>query len=157
MKKIKLFCGILIGLMLFSSFKSEDKVISNSIIGTWKGVKKVRVCETGSEDSYYYNSCEKKTRFIFSENGSLRLNLYSDTDEGCEYESFTGTWSVNGTEITTKIFGQTITEEILKLTKNVMRLGLDYTNKIDYDNNCFDDDGHIRLISYEYTEFKRVK
>ncbi len=56
MKRIKLFCFILIGLMISSSCSSDDNSNNDipnletaSIVGLWKPMFHVSVCSTGSE------------------------------------------------------------------------------------------------------------
>ena len=97
MKKMKLFLGILIGLLIISSCSSDDDSNSDtgSIIGTWKPIKEVDVCSTGFEDVYDFDSCEQTGRIIFSEDGTLNITEYDLENGNCEqYYNSTGTWTL---------------------------------------------------------------
>tara|TARA_R110001606_G_scaffold397909_2_gene575660 strand:- start:44 stop:505 length:462 start_codon:yes stop_codon:yes gene_type:complete len=153
MKKMKLFCGILIGLMIFSSCSNDDdsNSDSNSIVGTWKAIKEVDVCSTGNEDVYDFDSCEQTGRTIFSENGTLSITEYDLENGNCEqYYSAIGTWSLSGNNLTVTTEGETNNPTFFELSNNVLRIGY-----YDADPNDPCDGGN--LPSHYYTEFVRVE
>jgi len=149
MKKLKLFCGILIGLMIFSSCSKEDAL--SPIIGTWKPVKDVEVCSTGSEEIYNFDSCEQTGRLIFNKDGNFSISAYYLSGNDClfEYKDY-GTWAITNGNLSIKEDG--ITEQVtyFELSGNTLRVG-QYEDDPDY--FC---DGE-NLLSHYYMEFVRVE
>jgi hypothetical protein len=153
MKKMKLFCGILIGLMIFSSCSSDDdsNSNSNSIVGTWKGIKEVDVCSTGSEDIYDFDSCEQTGRLTFSENGTLNITEYDLINGNCELDyTRIGTWVIDNGNLSVTIAGDTDEVTFFEVSSNTLKLG-----QYDSDPNDPCDGGN--LPSHYYTEFVRVE
>ena len=153
MKKMKLFCGILIGLMILSSCSSDDdsNSNSNSIVGTWKGIKEVDVCSTGSEDIYDFDSCEQTGRLTFSENGTLNITEYDLINGNCELDyTRIGTWVIDNGNLSVTIAGNTNEITFFELSSNTLKLGQDGS---DPDDPC--DGGN--LPSHNYTEYVRVE
>lgn len=154
MKKIKLFCGILIGLMIFSSCSSDDDNSTNStsIVGIWKPIKEVDVCSTGNEDIYTYDSCEQTDRVTFESNGNVNeTSYYLNGNSDCVLDyTENGTWEINNGNLTITQQGQTIQITFFELTGNTLKLG-----QYDNDSNDLCDGGN--LPSLYYTEFVRVQ
>ena len=153
MKKMKLFCGILISLVIFSSCSSDDDSNSNlnPIVGTWKGIKEVDVCSTGSEDISNFDSCQQTGRLTFSENGTLNFTQYELINGNCELAvTDTGTWVIDNSNLTIGIAGNTIEITFFELSSNTLKIGRYFS---DPDDPC--DGGN--LLSHNYTEFVRVE
>jgi hypothetical protein len=149
MKKMKLFCGILISLVIFSSCSSDDDL--NSIVGTWKGIKEVDVCSTGSEDIFDFDSCEQTGRLTFSKNGTLNVTQYELINGSCELsDTLTGTWVIDNGNLTIGIAGNTNEVTFFELSSNTLKLG-----RYSSDPNDPCDGGN--LPSHNYTEFVRVE
>lgn len=153
MKKMKLFCGILIGLMIFSSCSSDDdnNSDSTSIVGIWKPIKEVDVCSTGNEETYDFSTCEQMTRITFSSNGAF-IDTEFDNDSGdcLEYFNETGTWTLNGNNLSITLDGETNNPTFFELTNNTLRIGY-------YDNDADDPCDGGNLPSHYYTEYTRVE
>ena len=150
---MKLTFGILLALMVFSSCSSNDdsNSSSNSIVGIWKPVKEVEVCSTGSEQVYDYSSCEQNGRTTFSENGTFNITEFDLNNGNCEeYYNSSGTWELNGDNLTVVLDGETIIPTFFELTNNRLRIGY-----YDADPNDPCDGGN--LPSHYYTEFSRVQ
>lgn len=106
MKKTKLFCGILIGLMIFSSCSSDDDGNNDgnndsSIIGTWKTTKEIFVDSGGIMTTNNRDDCEQMGRIVFSSNGSFSEsgffsgmdssgNCIQDTNNSGQWEIING-------------------------------------------------------------------
>jgi len=153
MKKMKLFCGILIGLMIFSSCSSDDdsNSNSNSIIGTWKGIKEVDVCSTGNEQTYNFDACEQTGRLTFSENGTLNITEYDLVNGNCEQDyTLIGTWVIDNGNLSVTIAGDTDEVTFFEVSSNTLKLG-----QYDSDPNDPCDGGN--LPSHYYTEYTRVE
>ncbi len=153
MKKMKLFFGILISLVIFSSCSSDDDSNSNlnPIVGTWKGIKEVDVCSTGSEDISNFDSCRQTGRLTFSENGTLNFTQYELINGNCELaDTDTGTWVIDNSNLTIGIAGNTIEITFFELSSNTLKIGRYFS---DPDDPC--DGGN--LLSHNYTEFVRVE
>ncbi|PQJ17042.1 hypothetical protein BST93_10240 [Nonlabens tegetincola] len=139
--------------MIFSSYSSDDNsnINSGSIIGTWKPIKEVNVCSTGSEIVYDFDSCIQTGRLIFFNNGTVSDTGYKLQNGNCEqYYHETGTWSLNGNNLTAKIEGDTNNPTFFELTNNTLRIGY-----YDADPNELCDGENLR--SYYYDEFVRVE
>ena len=153
MKKMKLFCGILISLVIFSSCSSDDDSNSNlnPIVGTWKGIKEVDVCSTGSEDISNFDSCRQTGRLTFSENGTLNFTQYELINGNCELAvTDTGTWIIDNSNLTIGIAGNTNEVTFFEFSSNTLKLGRYFS---DPNDPC--DGGN--LPSHNYTEFVRVE
>jgi hypothetical protein len=153
MKKMKLFCGILIGLLIFSSCSNNDDSNSNStsIVGTWKPIKEVDVCSTGSEEAYDFDSCEQTSRLIFNDNGSFSENSYYLSGNDCvlDYED-NGTWTIANGNLSVNYGSSNEQVTFFELSGNTLRLG-------QYDNDPNDPCDGGNLPSHYYTEFIRVE
>ncbi|AOW20729.1 lipocalin-like domain-containing protein [Urechidicola croceus] len=153
MKKMKLFCGILIGLMIFSSCSSDDDSNSDStsIVGIWKPIKEVDVCSTGSEETYDFSICEQKSRVTFSSNETLNITDFDDNTGDClEDYNENGTWSLTGDNLSVTLNGETNNPTFFELTNNTLRIGY-------YDNDENDPCDGGNLPSHYYTEYTRVE
>ena len=157
MKKIKLLHGILVGLLILSSCSSDDDSNSNSssIIGTWKTIRVVDVCSTGSEEIYDYNSCQQTGRVIFYENGTFSGTGYELTNGNCEQiDSSTGTWLLNGDNLIITTEGeQTENYTLLELTNNILKFRGEFIDPSPLFDTC---DGE-NLVSHYYEELVRVE
>lgn len=152
MKTMKLFCGLLIGLLVFTSCSSDDDASASEelLIGTWKPVKEVDVCSTGNEEIYILDDCEQTGRITFASSGTLSILEYLLINDICE-EDFNamGTWVLNGDNLTVTIEGDTITPTFLEVYDNFLRIGY---HDVDPNNPCDGDN----LPSHYYTEYVRV-
>ncbi len=153
MKKIKLFCGILIGLMIFSSCSSDDDNSNPeppSLIGIWKQVNEIDYCSTGSQETINSSTCEQNGRFNFNSNGTYNVTSYELEGNDCNLVSEeNGTWEINnGSLIITNQDGS-IEFTTFELTENTFKTGIE---QIDQGEPC--NDGH--LIGYELN-FVRVE
>jgi hypothetical protein len=156
MKKMKLFCGILIGCMMLSSCFGNDAFNFDtdpiySIVGSWKEIRFVKVCSTGSEDITDAGSCIQTGSTTFSENGSFSITEYNLTNGNCELDITTiGSWVIEDGNLTVTIDGNTIEVTLFELSGNTLHLG-------QYDSGLYNscDDGS--LVSYHYTELLRVE
>ena len=100
MKNLKVLIGILITLLVFSTCSKDDndkelEPSVNLLIGTWKPLKEVDVCSTGSESISEYSLCEQKSRLIFTSHSNPDLEsdgtykyiiFYDDTECSSEDE-----------------------------------------------------------------------
>ena len=138
------------------SCSNDEGSVSNTnpnsiaIVGTWKAIKAVDVCSTGSEQVFNLSSCEQMGRTIFSENGTLVLINYTETLFNCEQSSsFNGTWFLDGENLTITT-DQTYDYSFFEVTDSTLRLG-------DYDSsqNLTCDGGNP--LSHYYTEFEKVE
>jgi len=134
MKKFFTFYSILILSLVFISCSSEDKKESESItdliVGNWKLSKQVYVCSSGSEQVFEFNSCAKQSGYIFSihsnpnleDDGDLLISTYYLENGNCsEDDTQTGTWSVDGDNLTIKMNGQpTVILTLLEVTENTL-------------------------------------
>ena len=79
MKEIKLFCGILIGFIIFTSCSTDQNETppNDPIIGEWKAVK-----ETQSSNnrilSEITSECYRQGRITFNVNGSYNNNYFEE-------------------------------------------------------------------------------
>ena len=156
MKKIKLFYGILIGLMIFSSCSSnegsdeESNPESISIVGIWKPVKEIDVCSTGNEETSIFSTCLQMTRLTFNLNGTLNNQEYSENTGDCVENFGEGNWSLTGGNLSITISGETNNPTFFELTNNSLKIG--YYDS-DPDNPC---DGGS-LPSHYYTEYLKME
>lgn len=153
MKKMKLFCGILIGLLVFTSCSSDDdaSTVEELIIGTWKPVKEVDVCSTGNEDTYILDDCEQTSRITFASSGTINVienYLFNDI---CEEDfNATGTWVLIDGNLTVSIEGDVSSPTFLEIYDNLLRVGF---YDADPNNPC--DGGN--LPSHYYIEYERAQ
>ncbi|MBR9845397.1 MAG: lipocalin family protein [Algicola sp.] len=150
MKKKTLFCGILIGLMIFSSCSSDDDSNSNSpsIVGSWKQINEIDFCSTGSQDVLILNSCEQTGRWILSDNGTYTRTFYELVDNDCILD-FTdnGTWEINNGNLTiTSNFEGSFEFTTFELTQNTLKIGAD-ENSADPDP-C--NDGFLTSFTFDF-------
>ena len=155
MKKIKLFCGILIGLMILSSCSSNENSDEESnperisIVGIWKPIQRVEICSTGNEETYDFSICEQMSRITFYLNGELNITEYKLVDGNCDQDyTENGTWIINNDNLSTTFSVDTDEFTILELSSNTLKFGSDS----DPSNLC--DGGN--LPSHFYTVFTKV-
>jgi len=164
MKKLNLIFGILITLLVFSTCSKDDndkelEPSVNLLIGTWKPLKEVYVCSTGSESISEYSLCEQKSRLTFTlhSNPDLEtdgvfksLSYYDNDDSDCySHSEDVGTWSLDGDSLSVTSEGETNTPTYFKLTANTLKIGW-------YDDDPYDTCDGGQLHSHYYTEFVRV-
>ncbi len=146
-------CLLLI--MVFGCSSENDNDLepnSTLFIGTWKPIKEVEICTTGSEDAYLYSACEQEGRLIVNPNGTFyQTYFYEYIDNMCEEDGLSsGTWVI----VNDKLF---VTEEgfqkteitFFEVNKNILRVGL---YEIDPEYTC---DGN-NLPSHLFMEFIKV-
>lgn len=151
---MKLFFGILMGLIIFSSCSSNDdsNISSSLIIGIWKPIKDVGVCSTGDEVTNDYDPCEQTNRLTFNEDGSYSESSYYLSGNECllEYEG-DGTWIItNGDLSITLGDGTFIQVTFFELSENILKTGL-------YENVPSDLCGDGNMLTLRYTEYLRVE
>ena len=82
MKKIKLFFGILVGLMIFSSCGNDDDTDpdfdEDLIVGVWKPIKHIDVCSSGNESVEVASVCEQLSRITFTSDGVIKAVTFAD-------------------------------------------------------------------------------
>ncbi len=151
MKKVKLFCGILIGLFIFTNCSNSDdsNINSNSIIGTWKPIKDVNICSTGSEEIIDYSSCLQMSRTTYNSDGTFNSKEYSDETGNCKEFSYSGTWKIEGKKLILIINGETNVPNYFELTKNTLRIGF-------YDSILQNDQCGNGKLTNSYAEFIKV-
>ena len=151
MKKLNLFIGLLIGFMILSCSSDDDNSNSNNLIGTWKPIKEVDICSTGSEQVSEYSECRQTGRLTFSSNESMTVTVY-EVDLGvCEQiYNANGTWTLNGDDLTITIAGETDSPTFFELTNNTLRIGY-------YDSDPNDPCDGENLPSHYFTEYTRVQ
>ena len=141
MKKMKLFCGILIGLMIFSSCSSDDdnNSDSTSIVGIWKPIAEVGVCQDGSEQIDEYSISEQESeKLTFNINGTFS-GIYN------------GTWEITNGKLFLTENGITDEATFFELTNNRLRIG-------SIEENPFDDPCSVSVgLSHYYTEYTKVE
>ena len=154
MKRLK-YLGLLVLLIITicacSSNDDNDNTSNNNpIVGTWKPLKFVDVCSSGSKDVYDYSACEQQGRLVISSNGTFAESSFFDYGTGCEEDdNYSGTWKSNGNGLTVNIEGEIVEVTFLEVTTNILKLGA-YE---DLDFQCIDNSN----LSHYYTEYVRVK
>lgn len=67
-----------------SNDDSDSKSKSFLVVGSWKPIKDVYVCSTGSDDVYAHSTCEQKSTLIINTNGDFsQLSFYEDFNNNC--------------------------------------------------------------------------
>lgn len=153
MKNLNLFIGIFISILFLTSCSKDKDSDNDSLVGTWKPIREVDVCSTGSEDIYEYSVCQQKSRYVFKNDGTLTINEYDDENSSgncIEDYSLIGTWILNENKLTLTIAGETDTPTFFKLTSNNLKVGY-------YDSDANDPCDGGNLPSHYYTELVRVK
>lgn len=153
MKNLIVICGILIVIMTLANCSSNNDSNSaeNALVGTWKPIKEVDVCSTGSQVSSQYSTCQQQSRYTFNENGTFSIIDYQMENIDCiiAYQA-TGTWLLSNGNLTIIAAGVTETPTFFELTNNMLQIGY-----YDADPNDPCDGGN--LPSHYYTEFSRVQ
>jgi hypothetical protein len=150
--KLQIINTVIVLLLIVGCSKEDDTSTKEVLlIGTWKPIKEVDVCSTGSEFNSVYSVCEQMGRTIFSLDGTLKITQYQDLDNGgCEQYNITiGQWELIENDLILSIPGESIEPTFFELSSNTLRVGY-----YDYDPNDLCDGGN--LPSHYYTEFERV-
>ena len=152
MKEMKLFCGILIGLMIFSSCSNDDDSNSDStsIVGIWKPIKEVDICSTGNENTSDFSTCLQRSRLTFNSDGTLNNMEYSEDTGECLENFANGTWTLTGENLSLTINSETSNPTFFELTNNTLQIGY-------YNNDANDPCDGGNLPSHHYTEYTRVE
>jgi hypothetical protein len=126
MNKIKHFTFILIGIITFNACSDDNNNSdTNPIIGTWKPIKKVEICSTGSVETYEYSECEKTGRTKFYPNGIINITEYHMNNGTCEqFDNTDGSWSVNNEILTLTFDGFSYSPNFLELNSGTLKIGL---------------------------------
>jgi len=150
MKKLTILIMILTLLINFSCSSNDDSSNSNNLIGTWKPIKEVDVCSTGSEQVSEYSECRQTGMLTFSSNESMTVTVY-EVDLGiCEQVyNASGIWTLNENNLTITIDSETDTPTFFELTNNTLRIGY-------YDSDPIDTCDGGNLPSHYYTEYIRI-
>lgn len=119
---------ILILILVGCSSNNDDDSQSKSslFIGTWKPVKSVDVCSTGSEDIEILSTCEQTGRLSLNSNGTYsETYFYEYIDNICEEDGVSnGTWKIDNDKlfVIESEFGETeIT--FFEIEGNILRVG----------------------------------
>lgn len=152
MKKMKLFCGALIGLMALTACSSDDdnsNPDSPSLVGTWKQVNEIDYCSTGGQETISLDSCEQNGRFKFNSNGTYSITSYEFDGGSCQLDSTeNGNWEISNGSLLINHQEGSWTFTTFVLTDNTLKIG---SEMIIPGEPC--NDGH--LVSYELN-FVRV-
>ena len=126
MNKIKIYILTFIGIIAFNSCSNDDdNSETNPIIGTWKPIKKVEICSTGSIETYDYSECEKTGRTKFFSNGTINITEYNLDNGNCEqFDNSNGTWSENNGILTLTFDGFSYTPDFYELNNDNLKIGL---------------------------------
>jgi hypothetical protein len=126
MKKTKLFVFILIGIITFNACSSDkNNSENNPIIGTWKPIKKVEICSTGSIETYDYHECEKTGRTKFFSNGTVNITEYDLNNGNCEqFDNANGSWRENNGILTLTFDGFSYSPNFYELNNDTLKIGL---------------------------------
>ncbi|MBB6682411.1 lipocalin family protein [Aequorivita sp. 609] len=152
---MKLLCGILIGLIIFSSCSSDDNSNpdSVSIVGIWKPIKDVSNCSSGNQNVLNFTTCQQTSRLIFNENGTFSETAYIEDGTNCiiNFEG-NGDWEINDGEFSMDILvlGTFQQMTFFELTNNTLKLG---QNNTDPSFTC--NDGS--MLSNFYVEYSKVE
>ena len=128
----KLMTILVLTLVVAVSCKKDDKPKSKEdlIVGTWKPIKSVDVCDDGEgEDIETPDVCESNTRTTFHSDGTVEvLDYYVDdvTDE-CVNEVSNYSWNIVNDNIVITGVGYNETSKIFKLTSTTLEAGEEYT------------------------------
>jgi len=142
---MKVFYGILIGLIIFLSCSNDDNLNSRSklLVGTWKPIKEVLVESAENEGTYNFSTCEQKTRITFYSDGTHYVSGFQYFGEENCYEVFQskGTWTLSGDNFSMTDFGETIDYTFFQLSNDTLQIG------------------HLgdKLTPYIYREYIRVE
>ena len=152
MKKVKLFLGIIIGLMIFSSCSSDDDSNSNSvsIVGIWKPIKEVFVCSTGNEQTSNFSTCLLMTRLTFNSDNTFNNQEYSEDTGDCLENFSNGTWTLINNNLTFNLSEVSVNPTFFDSTDNIIKIGY-YNN----DNLLTCDNGSE--LSHSYVEYIRIE
>lgn len=126
-----------------SSSDDDVKITEEIILGTWKPIAEVAICETGSTSTYRLTTCEQTSRFIFKEKNSYAYESYNDACEKNHTEQGHYIYENN----VLKIENQTVA--FFELSGNTMKIG---TNELDEMEVC--DDNKKTIVVY--TEYVRL-
>ena len=157
MKKMKLFYGVLIGLMILSSCSNNDSnsetdADSISIVGNWKPIKRVTICSTGSQESENFDSCVQNGKLTYEANGNFNEDTYSlNNSSNCNLViQENGTWKIENDKLNIEYSDDNAFGEVpfFELSENILRIG-EYTNS----GSC--DGGNLE--SHYYFEYERIQ
>ncbi len=110
---------------LNSCSNNDDNSDTNPIIGTWKPIKKVEICSTGSIETYDYSECEKTGRTKFFSNGTINITEYNLNNGNCEqFDNTNGSWSANNEILTLTFDGFAYSPDFFELNNNTLKIGL---------------------------------
>lgn len=116
MKKMKLFSGFLITLIILSSCSNDDNSNSNdtssSIVGKWK-----LTAENYNEQPHDLSDCEKEQTMEFFSNGTAE-NYYVDNGP-CNYSTINIDYSKNDDQLTFNIAGENMNGGTYVLTSTI--------------------------------------
>ena len=121
--------------------------LEKSLIGTWKQMKFVVGCSSGSDEVSNSTACEQQGRLTIKSDGTFSETYYYDYGMGCEEEDIEmGSWRIynNKLFVTDDYFGE-YEVTYFEVTQNVLRVG-----QYDTDYPC-DSGGNSTHYYYEYT------
>lgn len=139
----------LITLFLLSCSEDDDTETPTeiSIVGTWKPISYVNVCNDGTKSEDDLNACKQRSRYVFNEFGTVNFQEYNFEDNNCEAgELLIGSYEVTGDLLTLDWdYGEIDKPTIFKLNTATLEVGY-YDN--DVNGNC--------TLSHYYTSLTRV-
>ena len=131
MKTQNLFYGLLIVLLFMGTACSnnddgETKTLSEQFTGTWKPVKNVIVCSTGTSDIENLTVCEQTGRLTVKQDGTwTETYFYEYIDNMCEDDGVSnGTWKiVNDKLFVTENGSGEIEITVFEIIENILQVG----------------------------------
>ena len=136
---------------------NTDREVS-LIVGTWKPVKEVDVCTTGSEQVYQYDACQQEGQYEFIQDtdpdletgGTILVTEKNSVDQACQttYQKI-GTWNLAGGSFTLNLDGEIINPTFFELIPGRLRIGY-------YESDSLDSCDGDNLLSHYYTEFVKL-
>lgn len=129
----------------------DSKSKSVLFVGTWKPIKDVEVCFTGSEIVDNYSACDQKGLLTINSNATYNQTFYYTGGSGTciQYEPSNGNWEIANDALKVYEDGNIIDVTFFVVTQTVLKLG---QYEVDPEYTCDGDN----LPSHYYTEFIRI-
>jgi Lipocalin-like domain len=154
MKYLKIVSAILICFLVTTcSNNNIGSSTTDLIIGIWKPIKEVGVCQDNSLQIDEYSTCEQNNdKLTFNANGLFNWVYFDENNGVCtQIGEYSGTWEINNGDLFLTENGLTDMVTFFEITNNTLRLG-------DVEEDPFDDPCSSTVgLSHYYTEFNRVE
>lgn len=153
MKTYLLLPFLIFSLLLSCSTDEENNPpsLENLIIGNWKPMREVQVCQNGDEESLTLDSCSQTDILMFLQDGSFSQVTHSLINGECvvEIES-SAMWNIENGNLFQNSDGVFEEVEFFELTETTLRLG-------EFEDDPFDDPCSPEVgTSHIYVEFSKV-